>query len=294
MYLELCGTNIAADALINALQTALNEPQPLRNDAKTNNLDFSPPQRALVKALDALRLRGWRIEGPGGNARTIVWLRQLADEKIQKPHGDEWRTSMLTWVENGPPALKISALEAIPQPLGDEAAKAVLKAFADADWGVVRVACEVAGKSKKPEFATPLVHIVESMHEGFLNRSAINAAMACGARLALWEALASNIIVPERFTESVRELVQGTIELPFEGGSSGNSNFDREQRFAIRDAWRTFLRQHSKSLAAGKKVPPPASDAASALTGANFQPTQPVVSLQLKGGSYWPKVPAQK
>ncbi len=294
MYLELCGTDSAAEALINALQSALNDPHPPRRNAETNNLDFPSPQQRLVKALDALRRRGWRIDHLGGTARSIARLRQLADDDVPKPKGDDWRSLMLTLVESGPPALKICALEAIPQPLGDAAVQAVLKALDDSDWGVVRVACEVAGTSNRPEFGTPLVQIVETMHEAVLNRAAINAAMACGSRLPLWEALASNVIVPERFGESVRELVQGTIDLPFEGGGGGNSNFSREQRFAIRDAWRTFLRQHAKTLAAGKKVPPPPSDVAATLTGANFQPAQPAVSLQLKDTSYWPKLPGQK
>jgi hypothetical protein len=282
------GTAEHAPGLLSVLQKSLDAPHPVQSGPKPNTLDLPVPQCALIEALDGLRSRGWRLDGGGSTAYAVAWFRQLSDTTVPKPEGDDWKRSMLTWVENGPKALKIAALEALPQPLEDMAVKPVLKALEDADWGVMRVACVVAGKSQRPEFASPLVQIIETCHESFLQHAARDAAHACGARLKLWEALASTIIYNDRMCDAVRQLVLGTIDLPPSKGSSGNSNFTREQSFAIRDAWRTFLQKHRDELAAGKKVPPPGVVAAAALTGGNFDKNSPVTRIDFKDGTCWP------
>ena len=195
---------------------------------------------------------------------------------------------MLVWVENGPATLKICALEAIPEPMSDEAAKVVMNALNDRDWGVMRVACEVAGKSKRPEFAMPLVQIVETGTESFLQRAAIYGAWACGARMPLWEALATSIADEDRMVDVLRELIVQTIDLLQSTGGGGNSNFTRDQRFAIRAAWRSFLQKHRTQLAAGKKVSPPDTATTAALVGANFDPQSPAVTIRFKDGNEWP------
>lgn len=281
----------AATRLLEALQKAMDEHRTVRASVAAGSLGFPSPQQGIIAALDVLRSRGWRAERPGRTAQMVAWFRQLADEAVPKPEGDEWRTSMLVWAENGGPTVQICALQAIPQPLSDEAAKVVRRALDDRDWSVVRVACEVAGKSKRPEFAQPLVQIVETMHESFVQSAAIHAAKSCGARLGLWEALAANIVLPERLVESVRELALSTLDLPVGSGSSGSSNFDRDQRFAIRDAWRAFLKQHAAALSDGKKIPPPSEKVADALTGMHFDERSPVVRFDLKDGTQWPPGP---
>lgn len=288
------GKSGLAPLLLGKLQVALDAPTPAREGIKANTLSFPAPQWALIAALDALRSRGWRAEPPGRTAQMVVWFRQIADDKVPKPAGDEWRDSMLTWVENGPHALKICALQALPQPLSDAAAHAVSKALDDPDWGVVRVACEVAGKSTRPEFAPALVHIVETMHESFLSRSAIEAAKSCGARRTLLDALAASIVEQERMADMVAELAKMTLDLPMGNGWGGSTNFDREQRFAVRDAWRFFLQKHAAEFAKGHRVPPPSGKEMAVLTGLNFQPDNPVIRLQLKDGSRWPPEPKEK
>ncbi|MFN0078875.1 MAG: hypothetical protein ACKVY0_20635, partial [Prosthecobacter sp.] len=287
--LETRGKPEHAPKLLAVLQQSLDKYTPPQSGTKANTLDLPKPQQALMGTLDSLRKRGWRLEeGAGGTAHLVVWFRQLADPEVPKPKEDKWKTSMLTWVENGPKALKIAALQAIPQPMGDAAAKAVMHALEDADWGVVSVACEVAGESKRHEFAAPLAHIVETLHENFVQYAARDAAQACGARLVLWEALASTIPFPERLSDAVGVLVSGTIQLPPSDGGSGNSNFTREQRFAIRDAWRAFLQKHRDELAAGKKIAPPGDLTTAKLTGMNFRPGEPVIEIHFKDGTHWP------
>lgn len=287
--LQTRATPAHAPKLLAALQQSLNKYTPPQSGPKASTLGLPAPQDTLIGALDSLRKRGWRLEeGGGGTAHLVAWFRQLADPEVPKPKGEKWKTSMLTWVENGPKALKIAALQAIPQPMGNAAAQAVMHALEDADWGVVRVACEVAGRSKRREFAKPLTHIVETMHESFVQYAARDAAQACGARLVLWEALASTIPFPERLSDAVGVLVSGTIQLPPSDGSSGNSNFTREQRFAIRDAWRAFLQKHRDELAAGKKVDPPGDLTTAKLTGMNFRPGEPLIEIHFTDGTSWP------
>lgn len=257
---------------------------------KANTLDPPMPIGVLLGVLDGMRKSGWRLKDNGGStAIQVAWLRQLADKDVPKPADDDWKAGMLTWVEYGvPPTLKVCALQAIPQPLSDAAAKAVYSALDDKDWRVQRIACEVAGASKRAEFCLPLAQIIELEHENFLQSAAHEAALACGGGLELWEAWAGVIPDQDRMYEAVRSLMLGTLQLEVVGGGGGNSNFTREQRFAIRDAWRAFLRTHEKQLTAGKKVPPPDAATAAALTGTNFQPDSPAAQFTLKDGSRWP------
>lgn len=289
--LEVRGSDQHAPAIMAALQVSLDTYREPVSGPKANTLDAPLPQKSLIAALDTLRARGWRAEKPGGTAGMVAWFRQLADETIPKPPGEDWRSSMLTWVENGPPTLKVSALESLPLPLSDRAAKTVGNALEDPDWRVQRIACEVAGRSRRPEFARRLVHIVELQHETFLQNAAHQAAFACGARLELWEAWANVITNKDRMYEAISALVHGTIDLGPSSGGGGSSNFTREQRFVIRDAWKSFLQKHQETLAAGKKVPPPVRSVSSSLIGTDLQPDNPALRIDLKDGSVWPPEP---
>jgi hypothetical protein len=218
----------------------------------------------------------------------VAHFRELADKKIPKPPDDSWKLSMMTWIENGPPLLKMSALGAIPQPMPDDYEQPLLRVLNDPDWGVLRVACEVAGASKRPVFGRPLAQIVETVHENFVQAAAHQAAVACGVRIELWQAWASVITDQERMCDAIRALIEGTIELPPSGGSGGNSNFTRDQRFVIRDAWLTFLHQHQAQLTLSQPVKLTDPEIIAGLTGLNFHPDQPAVEIHLKDGSDWP------
>lgn len=283
-----------APALLQALQRSFNVYHTPRSGPETNTLDPPKPQRALMNALDTLRKRGWRAEPPGGEAAAVAWLRQLADKEIPGPNDDDWLQDKRHWMETNNATLKVCVLEALTQPLSNEAADVVRDALDDRDWGVIRVACEVAKRSKRPEFVRPLVQIVETQHENFLQHAAHDAAVACGARTELWEALASNITYQEQMVYTLGSLIRGTIDLPPSNGTGGNSNFSRNQRFAIRDEWREFLQQHRKQLDAGEKILPPDEATAAALTGAVYSPDSPAVVIHFKDGTNWPTVTKQK
>ncbi|WP_395749706.1 hypothetical protein [Prosthecobacter sp.] len=278
-----------AQQVLDVLEQSMVSQYKLPAGWKANSLDLPGPQGVLLQILDGMRKRGWRLEsGDGGNARQVAWLRQLADQEVPKPKGEQWKNSMLESVAYGPPALKVCALQAIPQPLNDAAAKVVLKALDDDDLRVLRVACETAGASKRAEFIRPLSQIVELEHESFLQGAAHHAALACGGRLPLWQAWAGAIPDKECMHTAISSLIRGTVSLPASSGSGGSTNYTREQRFSIRDAWLAFLQQHQKTLAAGEKVPPPDAATAARLSGANFQPNHPAAEINLTDGTRWP------
>lgn len=278
-----------APAILDALQKALDTYQPPRVGPNANTLDAPKPQKQLIATLAALRQRGWRTTYHGGTARMVAWFCQVADPSIQTPMSDDVRRSMLTWIENGPATLRICALQAIPQPMPDIYEKPVLNALNDRDWAIMRVACEVAGKSKRPVFARPLTQIVELATERFLQSAAHDAALACGARMELWQAWATVIPDRSRRTNAVGYLIEGTIELPTSNGSSGN-NFTRDQYFEIRNAWRAFLTANQDTINAGQRVQLTDPKTIAALTGMNFQPNQPAVRLHFRDGSHWPEI----
>ncbi|MEY2881017.1 MAG: hypothetical protein RLZZ15_3397 [Verrucomicrobiota bacterium] len=278
-----------APALLAALQRALDTYCAPRSGAGANALGPPRPQRAILEALDALRQRGWRAM-PGSTANLVALFRQLADETIPKPERGTWEQSMLPWIENGPATLRIAALEAVPLPLSPEHERSVTAALGDPDWGVVRAACEVAGKSRSAGFAPPLVRIVETMHENFVQDAAHRAALACGTTVALWQAWANVIPNKERMFSALHALVDGTIALPAQpGGRMGNSNFNPDQRIAIRNAWQHFIHEHESQLAAGTRIRDVDVATLAKLTGMDAKPDQPAYQIDLRDGTRWPR-----
>lgn len=287
LLVQGCGTENAGRSLLVALQKSLDA---WRNIPRVETAALYPPlpEPALLGALDALRKRGWRSPQPGGTALLVAKFREYADDTIPKPAGDEWRDSMLLWVENGSATLKEYALRAIPLPLSSAAVNSVLKALEDDSPRVLVAACDVARRAALKDFITPLCQMVETDGVEAVHRAAMTAAKECGARMELWHAAADTIVSKEHLVNSVHELVAGTIDLPLGGGSGGNSNFSREQRFQIRAAWTVFLKQHEKTLSEGRKLPPPDAETAARLTGMNFKGGRSVVDFQLKDGRRWP------
>lgn len=291
--LHLRGYQRHAPSLLRALEGAMSSYRLPEPGCAPSSLDLPSPQLQLVQALDALRHRGWRVGSGGNMAEMVAHFRELADARVPHKERQPWRDSDLTWLTNGPPLCRASALQAVPQPLTDAAAQEVLKALEDRDLYVLRTACEVAGKSARPEFARPLAQVLESSGDSHLQAAAHDAALACGARMELWEALAATIIHKERLADAIAKLINGTLALP-RTHSSGNTNFTRDQRFQIRDAWRAFLHQHQRQISAGKKVPAPKGKVAQMLTGAALGNFYPAAVVKFPDGSRWPPQVSKK
>lgn len=289
-FIQAQGDAAHAKPLLDATQTALNGPWEIRAGKGANVLDPPSPLRVIIQAIDALRNRGWRL-GPnpsGGTAVILAHFRELADPKMPRPADDRWKETVLAYIDANPPTFRQNAILAIPTPIVDDKfEKALMNALEDKDWGVLRSACEVAGKSGRASFIRPLCQIVETTHETFVQSAASSSAQALGARVELWDAWCEVISDQEFMCSALRELVQGTLDLST-NGSGGNSNFTREQRFAIRDAWRAFLAKNRDRLARGERIPLNDPSVTLALTGSDFDPESPAIRMNLKDGTQWP------
>ncbi len=295
-FIHAQGGNEHAQSLLEATQRALDVYVEPRAGKDANVLDPPAPLRGLIRAIDALRKRGWRldVDSGGGTAVILSQFRQIADPKMPRPKDVRWKQSVIAFMESNPPTFRENAVRAIPLPLTDEFEKPLLMALDDADWGVILVACEIAGKSGRKVFIPALTQIVETVHESFVQSAAHNAAIALGARTELWQAWCEVITDKERMYDALSHLLRGTIDLPPSSSGGGNSNFTRDQRFVIRDAWRAFLAKHHDRLANGGRIPMDDLSITPLLTGANFQPDQPAAEIFLKDGSKWPPRAAAK
>ncbi len=292
-FIAAQGDATSARPLLEATQAALDGPWEIRSGKGANVLDPPPPLRALIPAIDALRGRGWRL-GPntgGGTAIILTQFRELADPKLPRPATDRWQQTLIAFSDANPPTFRQNAILAIPTPVPELFEIVLMKALEDKDWGVLRTACEVAGKSGRASFIRPLCQIVETTHETFVQSAASSSAHALGARVELWNAWCEVITDQDFMSEAVRQLALGTLDIS-SGSSGGNSNFTRGQRFAIRDAWRDFIRKNSKRLARGERVPTDDPSVTLSLTGSDFDAQNPAVRFELPGGKHWPPVPA--
>lgn len=288
-FIQAQGDDTHAKPLLEATQVALNGPWEVRSGRGANVLDPPPPLRGLIQAIDALRARGWRL-GPnpnGGSAVILAQFRELADTNIPRPVDGRWKETVLAFMDANPPTFRQNAILAIPTPVDDPFENALMKALEDKDWAVLRSACEVAGRSGRSSFIRPLCQIVETTHETFVQAAASSSAQSLGARVELWNAWCEVITDQDFMSEALRQLVLGTLDLS-SGSSSGNSNFTREQRFAIRDAWRAFIGKNRDRLARGERISPDDPSVTPSLTGVNFDPQAPAIRMNLQGNTQWP------
>ncbi len=110
---------------------------------------------------------------------------------------------------------------------------------------------------------------------------------AHGARVELWNAWCEVITAQEFMSTAIRQLAKGILDITSRS-SSGNSNFTRGQRFAIRDAWRDFIRKNRSRLAHSERIATDASTVSRTLTGCDINPQNPAVQFQLSGDKHWP------
>ncbi len=295
-FIEAQGDSAQAKPLLAATQTALDRPWEIRSGKGANVLDEPPPLKALIQAIDALRGRGWNL-GPnasGGAGVILAQFRELADPKMPRPADDRWKETVIAFIDANPPTFRQNAILAIPTPIGDDKfEKALMNALQDKDWGVLRSACEVAGKSGRASFIRPLCQIVETTHETFLQAAASSSAQALGARMELWTAWSEVITDQDFMYDALCQLAKGTLDFESNSGG-GNSNFTRDQRFAIRDAWRAFLAKNRDRLARGERVPLDDPSVTPDLTGSDIDPLNPAVTMNLKDGGQWPPPPPSK
>ncbi len=290
-FIQAQGDAAQAKPLLEATQAALDSPWEIRSGKGANTLDPPPPLRGLIAAIDALRSRGWRLgDTDGGSAVILARFRELADPNSPRPASERWKQTVLAFADANPPTFRQNAILAMPTPLPAEFEPALMNALEDKDWGVLRSACEVAGRSGRATFIHPLCQIVETTHETFVQSAASSAAQTLGARVELWEAWCEVITDQDFMYSALSQLALGTLDIS-SGSYGGNSNFTREQRFAIRDAWREFIRKNHALLARGERLPTSDPSVTPSLTGSNFNAGDPAVRFTLSNGKTWPPAP---
>lgn len=242
--------SLIAEALLNELGYAA--PRTLPQD---NILDEPGNIKPLLSAVDALRERGFRTEVKGNVADLVIYFRQLADPAVPRPPVEEWQQSLQAFISQNPATLRENAVRALPLPVTEEWRPYLLKALEDEDKGVIRVACEMAGKSGDSGFIKPLAQIVEVERHAWVLRAASNAAWTLGARIEIWEAWAERLIDKETADEAFQSLKYVIQEVDSQEvtGSGSSMNLAREDLFELRARWRNFLQSHRDALVAGKR-----------------------------------------
>ncbi len=220
-----------------------------------NILDEPGNIKPLLSAVDALRERGFRTEGIGNVAEIVIYFRQLADPAIPRPPVEKWQQMLQAFISQNPATLRENAVRALPLPITEEWRPYLLKALEDEDRGVIRIACEMAGKSGDSGFIKPLAQIVEVEQHPWVLRAASDAAWALGARIEVWEAWAERLIDKESAHDAFQSLKNVIEEVDSNKikGSGSNLNLTREEFFELRARWRNFLQTHREDLISGKR-----------------------------------------
>ncbi|NCA82223.1 MAG: HEAT repeat domain-containing protein [Opitutae bacterium] len=279
----ICAVGAANDApaLLAALDRAVESAYNPRREPKDNVLDFPAPIPDLVRAIDLLRARGYVPGDPPQNKGQAL-LYFLAQAKVPPPRPDGWLRWLDIHAESGKFPLREAALRSIPAPVPPEALPFIRRGLDDADLGVVRAACTLAGQSGNPEFLRPLLDVVAAEQHEWLLRDASEAAQRLGAGFDLLE-IWTDRLGDERLYLLALDSLQTALDVPA-GNHSGRTDLSRAERLALRTAWKEFLARHADDLRAGRR----------------FKVDDPAVSPALAGrarrwnfpdGSAWPPDP---
>lgn len=277
--IQTVGTVTEAPAVIATMDRVLEPMVNPRHDPKDNILNFPEPLSELLRAMLALRSRGFALsESLSGHAQILLYFDWLADKPPPRP--PQWMERINAFGTDSRYPIREAALRSIPQPLSTSCTEFVQGRLADCDLGVCRVACIAAGKSGNREFLKPLLEIIATEHHEWLLREASNAAHALGAGFDLLEAWANRLNEEHLYglaLESLATIIRG---LP--SGYSGRTDLTRAERLELQKQWKEFLTNHADEIRQGKC----------------FKITDPLVRPELFGrarvwqlpdGTSWPK-----
>jgi hypothetical protein len=247
---QAVGTVAEAPAVTAALDRVIDKLHQPRRKPDDNILNLPEPLPELARAVLALGQRGYNLDGGlGGSGQIFAHFTLLQDDKT--PRSERWLQSVTTWAVHSRYPIREAALRSMPQPLPKECVPVILECLTADDFGVARVACEVAEKSKLPEFARPGVLIIATEDHPWLLRAASNMAYSCGARFELYEAWAERLSSHELFGIALDNLSQ---TLKITGNSSGGrTDLTRGELLALKRAWKEFLTLNAAALKAGKQ-----------------------------------------
>ncbi len=247
--------------------------QPRRETAQ-DVLDFAAPLPELVRAIQMLQDRGLdsvHSSGHGGASELAYFLYWVGKPA---PRPDDWLQNLDAYGDDNAYPIAQTALASIPTPLPDNCIKFVERGLASQDAGVCRTACEIAEKSGHKEFLKPLLQIVQTENEEWLLRAAGSAGLQLGGGYDFLEAWSDRLVDENLYDIALDNLSTALDGLS--GGTSGRTDLTREERLALKAAWKKFLSAHETELRQGKK----------------FKYTDPAVSPALFGRArQWDSLP---
>jgi hypothetical protein len=243
------GTPDDSSVLIAALKPLLESADQPRHSAD-DRLESPEPLASISSAASALRGRGWKLPDTlNGNAEILLYLWQLADERI--PRSSRSAEILDAFFVTSHWQMREAAVLALPAELDERWLSKLSQALRDEDYGVVRSACRVTGKSGHREFAESLVNIVAAENNRALVLAASEAAESLGAGGPLLAAWADRLSDSSLWSDALDFLQQRTVA--WDHGWGGRTDLTREERLELRGHWRTFLEQHGATIAAGKR-----------------------------------------
>ncbi len=252
--LQAVGAKEDAPAVFAAMDRVLGPAVDARRDPKDNLLGLPEPLGELARTIRVLTDRGFSLNGPNGEPQLSgegqIFSYFYLLEGAPGPRSSGWLQCLEAFGENGRFSTREAAVRSIPLPLPEECRAFLGRRLEDKDLGVVRAACEVAGKSKEKGYLPAILDIIAAESHPWLLRSAGDAAAALGGGFALHRAWVERLPDEDLFDIALDDLQRIIKGLP--GSSSGRTDLTRSERIALRTAWRQFLEAHKAEIEGGK------------------------------------------
>ncbi len=248
--MQVVGEKADAPRVLAALERALELMIEERRDPKDNILDLPEPLPELLRAMLALRKRGFALgQDLQGESQIFLYFTWL--DGAPPPRPPRYQQILEAFGPNARFPVREAALRSIPDPVPPFARELVLRGLSDPDLGVSRAACAAARRSGDRRFLKPLLELIATEHHEWLLREASDAARALGAGVELLTTWADRLGEDPIYAIALDSLETVIADLP--GGSSGRTDLTRSERLALRAAWKEFLSRHAAALRSGHR-----------------------------------------
>ena len=229
---------------LGALAKALDRTAWLRKDISRN------PCGDLMRAARAMARRDVRRStAPRTTGELLLFVCAAGTSKTFRPAG--WEAAFLTALRHGRPYVRETALENLPLPPPKGASTLLPRLLADDDFHVQTAACRVAERLKAPELREAVLIALRTAQDHWLLDAAGSAASALGADEERVRILAARLDEEAVAAWCLQALVASVLSDT--AGYGSPTTVDAATGRACKKAWRRFLSQQSKALAAGKR-----------------------------------------
>jgi hypothetical protein len=193
-----------------------------------------------------------------------------------RPRG--WQAVAQDLLAHPLPFVRATALKMLPEPLDPAFVSAVKQLIADNSDRVAGAACELAAKSKEPEFSEPALRLLRQTKNEWLVRAAVNAAAASGVTRDRWMECSIARLDEPGMTAVMYEQLLGVIS-NHGRSQSGEITPTSVTRFKAR--WQAFLDANRAALRDGARFAPGEPPVTPDLL-------DPGTTLQREDGVDWP------